>query len=164
MPAAETRHNSALRTRRAHYGLGAWGFRLAFDEGFLDEYLGGDIGEFAPLPRLHLFAHGLEVALHSVDMQSISENDVECFAGTGVHAPRTMFPDSSPMSVFQKPASVEPGSPRTFRVAASLDRKRLGADFWGGAQMSIRGVFDEEARRKPLAFAAGAGYAAGYGI
>jgi hypothetical protein len=98
------------------------------------------------------------------EMQSISENDFECFAGTGVHAPRTMFPDSSPMSVFQKPASVEPGSPRTFRVAASLDRKRLGADFWGGAQMSIRGVFDEEARRKPLAFAAGAGYAAGYGI
>jgi hypothetical protein len=48
-------------------GLGAWGFRLAFDEGFLDEYLGADIGEFAPLPRLHLFAHGLEVALHSVD-------------------------------------------------------------------------------------------------
>jgi hypothetical protein len=31
--------------------------------------------------------------------------------------------------------------------------------------MSIRGVFDDEARRKPpLAFAAGAGYAAGYGI
>src|ERR1700732_3060448 len=46
------------------------------------------------------------------EMQSISENDLECFAGTGVNAPRTMFPDSSPMSVFQKPASVEPGSPR----------------------------------------------------
>jgi hypothetical protein len=28
----------------------------------------------------------------------------------------------------------------------------------------IRGVFEEEARRKPLAFAADAGYAAGYGI
>jgi len=51
-----------------------------------------------------------------------------------------------------------------FRIVASLDRKRLGADFWGGAGISIRGVFDEEARRKPLAFAAGAGYAAGYGI
>jgi hypothetical protein len=29
---------------------------------------------------------------------------------------------------------------------------------------SIRGVFDKQARRKPLAFAAGAGDAAGYGI
>src|ERR1700683_515465 len=35
-------------------------------------------------------------------------------------------------------------------VVASLDRKRLGADFWGGAGTSIRGVFDEETRRKPL--------------
>jgi hypothetical protein len=77
MPAAETRHNLALRTRRAHYGLGAWGFRLAFDEGFLDEYLGGDIGEFAPLPRLHLFAHGLEVALHSVDTERNAINQRE---------------------------------------------------------------------------------------
>jgi hypothetical protein len=42
------------------------------------------------------------------------------------------------------------------RVVASLDRKRLGADFWGGAGTSIRGVFDEETRRKPLAFAADA--------
>ncbi len=51
-----------------------------------------------------------------------------------------------------------------FRVAASLDRKRRGADFWDAAGISIRGVFDEEARRKPLAFAADAGYAVGYGI
>ena len=49
-------------------------------------------------------------------------------------------------------------------IVASLDRKRLGADFWGGAQISIRGVFDEETRRKPLAFAADAGYTTGYGI
>ena len=47
------------------------------------------------------------------------------------------------------------------RFVASLDRKRLGADFWGGAGTSIRGVFDEETRRKPLAFAADAGR---YGI
>ena len=49
-------------------------------------------------------------------------------------------------------------------MVTSLDRKRLGADFWGGAEISIRGVFDKEARRKPLAFAADAGYAAGYGL
>jgi hypothetical protein len=41
-------------------------------------------------------------------------------------------------------------------IVASLDRKRLGADLWGGAGTSIRGVFDEETRRKPLAFAADA--------
>jgi hypothetical protein len=35
---------------------------------------------------------------------------------------------------------------------------------FGAEWISIRGVFDEEARRKPLAFAADAGYAAGYGI
>jgi hypothetical protein len=52
----------------------------------------------------------------------------------------------------------------SWRVVASLHRKRRGADFWGGAEISIRGVFDEEARRKPLAFAAGAAYRAGYGI
>jgi len=42
------------------------------------------------------------------------------------------------------------------RMVASLDRKRLGADSWGGAGISIRGVFDKETRRKPLAFAADA--------
>ena len=47
------------------------------------------------------------------------------------------------------------------RLVASLDRKRLGADFWGGTGTSIRGVFDEETRRKPLAFAADA---VSYGI
>ena len=56
------------------------------------------------------------------------------------------------------------GCQDSFRMAASLDRKRRGADFWGRAEISIRGVFDKEVRRKPLAFAAGAGYTAGYGI
>jgi hypothetical protein len=41
-------------------------------------------------------------------------------------------------------------------MVASLDRKRLGADFWGGVGISIRGVFDKETRRKPVAFAADA--------
>jgi hypothetical protein len=44
-----------------------------------------------------------------------------------------------------------------FRIVASLDRKRRGAAFWGGAEISIRGVFDKEARWKSLAFAADAG-------
>ena len=42
------------------------------------------------------------------------------------------------------------------RVVASLDRKRLGADGKGRSGISIRGVFDKETRRKPLAFAADA--------
>ena len=47
-----------------------------------------------------------------------------------------------------------------FRVVASLDRKRLGTEVpikisW------TRGVFDKEARRKPLVFAADA---VSYGI
>ena len=41
-------------------------------------------------------------------------------------------------------------------IVNSLDRKRLGADFWARSEISIRGVFDEETRRKPRAFAAGA--------
>jgi hypothetical protein len=41
------------------------------------------------------------------------------------------------------------------RKVASLDRKRLGADSWVEG-ISMRGVFDEETRRKPLAFAADA--------
>ena len=42
-----------------------------------------------------------------------------------------------------------------FRMAASLDRKRLGVHFCASG-ISIRGVFDKEVRRKPLAFAADA--------
>jgi hypothetical protein len=40
-------------------------------------------------------------------------------------------------------------------MVASLDRKRLGQTLWASG-ISIRGVFDEETRRKPLAFAADA--------
>jgi hypothetical protein len=41
-------------------------------------------------------------------------------------------------------------------MVASLDRKRLGqAVLWKG-KTYIRGVFDKETRRKPLAFAADA--------
>ena len=51
-----------------------------------------------------------------------------------------------------------------FVLVARLDRKRLGAKSDAKFLRSIRGVFDKEVRRKPLAFAADAGYAAGYGI
>ena len=42
-----------------------------------------------------LLSHGLKVALHPVDveMQSIRENDFECFASTGMNSPETMRPN-----------------------------------------------------------------------
>jgi hypothetical protein len=43
-----------------------------------------------------------------------------------------------------------------FRMVASLDRKRLGAKTDPECLKLIRGVFDKETRRKPLAFAADA--------
>jgi len=47
------------------------------------------------------------------------------------------------------------------RVVARLDRKRLGQDTLASKWNSIRGVFDKQTRRKPLAFAADAVH---YGI
>jgi hypothetical protein len=46
--------------------------------------------------------------------------------------------------------------PACSRVAASLDRKRLGAKSDAKCLKSIQGVFDKEVRRKPMAFAADA--------
>jgi len=43
-----------------------------------------------------------------------------------------------------------------FPFVASLDRKRLGGRLPGRSGISVRGVFDKETRRKPLAFAADA--------
>src|SRR5438105_6323031 len=51
--------------------------------------------------------------------------------------------------------SITVQKPLTGRLVASLDRKRLGQTL-GASGISIRGVFDEETRRKPLAFAADA--------
>ena len=42
-------------------------FELTLHKCLVDNHLGGDVGEFAFLPRFHLLAHGLEVALHAID-------------------------------------------------------------------------------------------------
>ena len=42
-------------------------FQFAFDERLLDNDLGGDVRQFASLPRFHLLAHRLEVALHPIN-------------------------------------------------------------------------------------------------
>ena len=54
--------------------------------------------------------------------------------------------------------------PNRCRLVARLDRRCLGAEAGVRSRNPIRDIFDKQARRKPLAFAADAGYAAGYGI
>jgi len=46
--------------------------------------------------------------------------------------------------------------PVTGRVVSRLDRKRFGQDTFTTKWNLIRGVFDEQTRRKPLVFAADA--------
>lgn len=41
-------------------------FQFALDKRLVGDHLRGDVGEFAPLPRLDLLAHGPEVALHTI--------------------------------------------------------------------------------------------------
>jgi hypothetical protein len=62
--------------------------------------------------------------------------------------------------VSTEPAIWAPGADCE-RIVASLDRKRLGAEIPMNTMAVIRGVFDKETRRKPLAFAADA---VSYGI
>jgi hypothetical protein len=40
------------------------GLEFAFHERLVDDHLRRDISKFTPLPRLHLFPHGFEIALH----------------------------------------------------------------------------------------------------
>lgn len=42
-------------------------FQFALDERLVDDYLGGDVRQFASLPQFHLLAHQFEVPLHPVD-------------------------------------------------------------------------------------------------
>jgi hypothetical protein len=42
-------------------------FEFAFDERLVDDHLGSNIRQFAPLPGFHLLSHRLEVSLHSVN-------------------------------------------------------------------------------------------------
>jgi hypothetical protein len=64
--------------------------QLAFDESFVDHDFRSDIGEFASLPRFDLLSHRVKVrCIRSTptETQSISENDFECLASTGVKSP-----------------------------------------------------------------------------
>jgi hypothetical protein len=78
--------------------------------------------------------------------------------GTASHAQLGYVPSKERMPRNPRHPSFLPTSPflDNFRLAASLDRKRFGAKTDAKYLKSIRGVFDKEVRRKPLAFAADA--------
>ena len=73
-----------------------WSFQSALDKRLVDDHLRGHIRQFTSLPGLRLLSHGLEVSLHSIhahpptEIQSMSKNDFECLASTGVNTPVTM--------------------------------------------------------------------------
>src|SRR6266852_8336261 len=71
---------------------------FAFDECLVDEHLGGDVGEFAPLPGFHLLSHRLKAALHAIDANRNAVNErkrLRVFREhRGKHA-GTMLPTSS---------------------------------------------------------------------
>ena len=101
------------------YGAGKvfWGFQLALDKGFIDDHLRRDVGEFTPSPRLYSFRIGSKfrcIRSTPTEMQSMSENDFECFASTGVNAPETTFPNSGFVKIVFAHAGV-------YRVARDLN-------------------------------------------
>jgi len=72
--------------------------QFALHKRLVDDHLRRDVGEFAPLPGFHLFPLGPKfrcIRSTPTEMQSISENDFECLASTGVKSRRTVFPNSA---------------------------------------------------------------------
>ena len=55
----------------------------AFDEGFVKEEFGGDVGQFALAPGRDLLLHGFEVALHAVDADGDGVDEGEGFGMFG---------------------------------------------------------------------------------
>ncbi len=71
-------------------------FQPSLDKCLVDDYLGGDVFQFTSLPRIDLFRIGskfLCIRSTPTETQSMSENDFECFASTGVNTPGTMSPN-----------------------------------------------------------------------
>jgi hypothetical protein len=62
--------------------------QLAIDKSLVDDRFGSDVCQFTSVPRLNLLSHGskfLCIRSTPTEMQSIRENDFECFASTGVN-------------------------------------------------------------------------------
>ncbi len=69
-----------------------WSFEFALDECLVDDHLGGHVGQFTSLPCqastcFRMGSKFLCIRSTPTEMQSMRENDVECFASTGVKAP-----------------------------------------------------------------------------
>ncbi len=58
-------------------------FEFTFDEGFVDEEFGGDVGEFALAPGRDLLLHGFEASLHPVDADGDGIDEGEGFGMFG---------------------------------------------------------------------------------
>ena len=58
-------------------------FEFAFDEGFVDEEFGGDVGQFVLAPGGDLALHGFEVALHAVNADGDGIEEGEGFGMFG---------------------------------------------------------------------------------
>src|SRR5258708_29946058 len=59
--------------------------QLRFDERFVDDYLGGEVRQFTPLPGLHLLSHRLRNSLHSVNADRETVDEPERLRGLGEH-------------------------------------------------------------------------------
>src|SRR5258708_5618484 len=53
------------------------GFEFTLHKRLVDDHLGGDVGEFAPLPGFHLLSHRLKASLHAVDTNRDAVNERE---------------------------------------------------------------------------------------
>jgi hypothetical protein len=76
------------------YGAGKvfWSFQFALHKCLVDDHLGGDIGQFTSFHASTCFRIGSKfrcIRSTPTEMQSLSENDFECFASTGVNTPGT---------------------------------------------------------------------------
>jgi hypothetical protein len=77
--------------RRRRCGKMLRSLQFALHERLINNDFGSDFGEFTPLPRSTRFRMGsksLCIRSTPTEMQSMSENDFECLASTGVNTPR----------------------------------------------------------------------------
>ena len=88
-------------------------FESALDERFIDDHFRGDGRQFTFCQASTCFRIGSKlrcIRSTPTEMQSMGENDFECFASTGVNTPGTIFPDSGPMPLRQWPSFPGPGN------------------------------------------------------
>jgi hypothetical protein len=100
-----------------------WSLQPAFYGRFVDDHLRGDVRQFASLPRFTCLRIGSKfrcMRSTPTEMRSMSENDFECFASTGVNTPVTMFPNSGSVRF-----SIVRGHLQRSKSACPADRRCL---------------------------------------